>query len=725
MYSIIDMKTGVDCMSINIAAIGPVAAVAAHAAVTTTLVPPIKLDALEALDASTTTRSLLSTSNVADTSASVIDFSTLAQLLAATVVFQTQEAQQAKAIASGTATNSDFSKLLATASFFVEAFNRFQTGVGALTNLFDSSFDTGFLLALHTQNVQIGSEHAQSFIDSLAQVGINFNEATEETNPNQFKIDSQALEAAFNANPAQTTNLLDKALKALVVIEAKLLASEPKLDLFASDYTPALSGSVPASRFDLDMVDANLSELSSADGQEVNSALQRLLADESLGAAIDATPITSSATSTQADAVELVGNASTKAIADSSLANKFDNKRNATSSSAAASVDKLLTEIPTSVRDAVLAPVVVVHDLIAASARATQPAAVNIFDKSPTLPYSSIEVDLNSANLAQSTAKISTVENAITQTGQGDDLGPTRQGVAAASAQADQTNQARPVVATSRTIARQTDINSDNKADTPRRKSVESNTKSGDATIAFIAESASSQLKPPAAASIVPAELSKDDVKRTGNSIDVDKKSSTSNAARPQIQPRQQRANLINAETSGTKEAPTVQGEAKLTNKGAVTNKASTVANPIAFPVEDVSPRTTSASVGNGLRSSTSQAIPASAQTAFEYPTVQPQSTPVNSSINPSVAAAVAAYRLGEIVVAQKSDELASVVSEIVPDVSVIPRIDALELEPHDGNSDDARIAAALNEVKTSVQRAAFKAANGQSPPLDSVDVLA
>jgi hypothetical protein len=156
-----------------------------------------------------------------------------------------------------------------------------------------------------------------------------------------------------------------------------------------------------------------------------------------------------------------------------------------------------------------------------------------------------------------------------------------------------------------------------------------------------------------------------------------------------------------------------------------LTNKASTIAKPIAFPVDDVIPRTTSASVGNGLRSSTSQAIPVSAQAAFEYATVQPQSTPVNSSINPSVAAAVAAYRLGEIVVAQKSDELASVVSEIVPDVSVIPRIDALELEPHDGNSDDARIAAALNEVKTSVQRAAFKAANGQSPPLDSVDVLA
>ncbi|MFZ6817808.1 hypothetical protein [Undibacterium sp. Ji22W] len=868
-------------MSINIAAIGP-AAVAALAPVATTLVPAIKLEALAALDVDTTTRSLLSTSNVADASATVIDFSTLAQLLAATVVFQTQEAQQAKAIASGTTTNSDFSKLVATASFFVEAFNRFQTSVGALTNSFDSSFDTGFLLAIHTQNVQIGSEHTQSFIDSLAQVGINFNEATEKTNPNQFKIDSQALEKAFKANPAQTTNLLDKALKGLVVIEAKLLVSEPKLDLFTSDFTPALSGAVPASRFDLDMVDANLSKLSSADVQEVNSALQRLLADESLGAAIDATPITSSATSTQAGAVELVGNASTSTNANSgvakNVANNVANKLDTTSSSAAASVEKLLTEVPTSVRDAVLAPIVVVPDSIAAkatqpvsvsnfdksptlpyssiefglksanlaqsnakistvenavtqtgqdntslnakvqlntnaetntntkrdavlapvavvpdliAARATQPAVVSNFDSSPTLPNSSIEVGLNSANLARSSAKIATAENAVTQTGQGDNLGnrqdntslnakvqsntkprtsakiqtrqtrivssaidsnaqaaPTRQGVTAASAQADRV---RPIVAASRTIATQTDLNSDDKVDAPRSKSVESNTKSGGATRAFIAESASNQLKQPAAASVVPAGSTNDDVKLAGNSIEIDKKSRISNAARPHIQPIQQPANLIDSETSGTKEAPTVQGEAKLTNKSVVTNKdvvtnkervtnedvvtnnPSIVAKPNAFPVEDVSPHTTSASVGNVLRTNTSQAIPASAQAAFEYATVQPQATPVNPSIspsispsiNPSVAAAVAAYRLGEIVVDKKSDELASVTTEIVPDVSVIPRIDSLELDPHDGNSDDARIAAALNEVKTSAQRAEIKAAHGQSPPLDSVDVLA
>ncbi|MBC3806009.1 hypothetical protein H8K52_01460 [Undibacterium seohonense] len=778
-------------MSITIAAIGPAAAVAALTPVATTLVPAIKLDALTALDAGTTTRSLLSTSNVADASASVIDFSTLAQLLAATVVFQTYEAQQAKAIASGTATSSDFSKLVATASFFVEAFNRFQTSVGAMTNSFESSFDTSFLLALHTQNVQVGSEHAQSFIDSLAQVGIHFNEATEETNPNQFKIDSQALEAAFNANPAQTTNLLDKALKGLVVIEAKLLASEPKLDMFTSDFTPALSVAVPASQFDLNMVNANLSKLSTADAQEINNALQRLLADESLGAAIDATPITSSATSTQADAVELLGKTSNNASASAdsgvdssagnSVADTLDNKLGTTSSSTAASVEKLLTEIPTSVSDAVLAPVVVVPDSFAP--RATQPAAVSNSDESPTLPYSSIEVGLNSANSVQSPAKISTVENAVTQTGQGDDLDNTqvntalntkvqsntnvesnnntntkpststkiqtrqtrigssvvdstaqldsnaqaatiRQGANAASAQADR---AMPVVEASRTIATQTDLNNDDKLDAPRRNSIESNTKSAGATRALIAESASSQLKPPAAASIVRAMSSNDDVERVADASGVDKKSRTSNAAQPQIQPILQPANLINSEPSGTKEAPTVQGEPDLTNKDAVNNKASIVEKPITFSVDDVSSRTTSTFTSNGLRSSTStsQTIPASAQAAFEYPTVQPQATPVHSSINPSIAAAVAAYRFGETVIVQESDELASVATEIVPDVSVIPRIDVLELDPHDGNSDDARIAAALNEVKTSAQRAEFKVAHGQSPPLDSVDVLA
>jgi hypothetical protein len=414
-----------------------------------------------------------------------------------------------------------------------------------------------------------------------------------------------------------------------------------------------------------------------------------------------------------------------------------------------------------------------VPDLIAA--RAAQSAVVSNFDKSLTLPYSSIEVGLGLTNLDLSSAKIATVENAVAQTRQGDDLGnrqdntslsakvqpntsvetntntipstsakiqtrqtrigsnavdsntqaaPTRQGATPASAQADRV---RPVLAASRTIDTQTDLNSDDKVDAPRRNGVESNTKLAGARRALIAESASSQLKPPAAAAFVRAVPFNGDVERVADSIVVDKKSRTSNAAQPQLQPVLQPANLINSEPSGIKEAPTVQGEPDLTNKDAVNNKASIAAKPIAFSVDDVSLRTTSTFASNGLRSSTntSQTTPASAQVAFEYPTLQMQATPVHSSINPSIAAAVAAYRLGEIVVAQKSDELASVATEIVPGVSVIPRLDVLELDPHDGNSEDERIAAALNEVKTSAQRAEFKAAHGQSPPLDRVDVLA
>lgn len=258
------------------------------------VIPAIKVDTLAALDASTSSTSALSALHLPEANASVVDFSTLAQLLAATVVFLTQETQQAKAVSDGIVTSSDFSQLAATATFFVDAFNRFQTSVDNATNSFGASFDNAFLLAIHTPNVQVGSDHAQSFIDSLAQVGIRFQETTDASNPNQFKIDLVALEAAFKANPAQTTSLLANALKGLSAIEAKLLVSESNLslDLFASDTTAATQSFVPDSQFDVNVVTTQLGSLNSADALKVNSALQHMLSDEALSAAIDANPIT-------------------------------------------------------------------------------------------------------------------------------------------------------------------------------------------------------------------------------------------------------------------------------------------------------------------------------------------------------------------------------------------------------------------------------------------------
>jgi hypothetical protein len=184
--------------------------------------------------------------------------------------------------------SADFGKLLSAAQLFVNAYNNFQTSsADSLAAPFGVAFDNALLLALHAQT---GAADGSSVIDSLAQIGINFQEASGLGSSGQFTIDLKALQAAFDLNPVQTAELLAKNLQALATIEAKLL-SQPLalgLDLFASDIN------VPASAFDVATVTAQLSALSPSDAQLVNATLKKMMADEALLEGLGDTAIASS-----------------------------------------------------------------------------------------------------------------------------------------------------------------------------------------------------------------------------------------------------------------------------------------------------------------------------------------------------------------------------------------------------------------------------------------------
>jgi hypothetical protein len=252
---------------------------------------------------------------IADKAASVVELSTLAQLLEATQVFQTQTSQLDPSEASepvsslSTTMSSDFGKLLSSAQVFVNAYNNFQTtSADTLASPLGLAFDNALLLALHAQS---GASDGSSVIDSLAQIGINFQEASGSGGSGTFTIDLKALQAAFDLNPLQTAELLAQNLQALATIEAQLL-SQPSglgLDLFASGM------SVPASQFDAASVNAQLAGLKPSDAQLVNIALKKMMADEALLEGLGDTAITSSennVTNTPISAVEnSPGNAAT------------------------------------------------------------------------------------------------------------------------------------------------------------------------------------------------------------------------------------------------------------------------------------------------------------------------------------------------------------------------------------------------------------------------------
>ncbi|WP_295761016.1 hypothetical protein [Undibacterium sp.] len=295
--------------------------IAALNAVSTLAVAPVYVAATKAttaIDGSLTSVTPLKATevNVVDNRDTVVQFSSLAQLLEATLAFDQTQSVATQSVnvlnaQTSAAVSSDFSKLFGTAQAFVDAFNNFQnSSSNSLDTPFGSAFDNALLLAIHAQS---GTGNGISLIDNLATIGINFQEPSASTDTGTFSIDLNSLQAAFNLDPVKTSEVLTKSLQTLAGIEAKLI-SLPSLQsssLLTSDQGNTFSTSLPGSPFDTSTVTGRLDKLSSTDALKVNIALKRLMQDEAL---VTALGVNTNAAATTAGAALNVGNSATNVV---------------------------------------------------------------------------------------------------------------------------------------------------------------------------------------------------------------------------------------------------------------------------------------------------------------------------------------------------------------------------------------------------------------------------
>ena len=194
--------------------------------------PPVSaLDAIAAIDPNAIVDAPLLELTFLGNTSSIVDFSPLATFLAATLLAQTRLTPQTQPAPANTNANTTttFQQIATAATNFVNAFNTFQSSVDALTNPLSAAFEEALLREIQGKNTPQTAENTQSFINSLSSLGINFQEATNPTNPNQFQIDWNRLETAYQANPTQTATLLANSFQAFNAIEENLMLSQSTL----------------------------------------------------------------------------------------------------------------------------------------------------------------------------------------------------------------------------------------------------------------------------------------------------------------------------------------------------------------------------------------------------------------------------------------------------------------------------------------------------------------
>ena len=205
------------------------------APIETTVAPATTVDALAAaatLDPNAILDAPLLESTFIGTTSSIVDFSPLATFLAATVLAQSQKTNQTQPAPSGTTatTTPSFQQLAESAINFVNAFNNFQNSSDIFTNPLAAAFENALLQEFQTQIAQQTSAgNTQSFINSLATLGITFQGDENPLYPNQFQINWSTLEAAYQANPAQTATALANAFQGLGAIEDNLMLTQANL----------------------------------------------------------------------------------------------------------------------------------------------------------------------------------------------------------------------------------------------------------------------------------------------------------------------------------------------------------------------------------------------------------------------------------------------------------------------------------------------------------------
>lgn len=98
--------------------------------------------------------------------------------------------------------------------------------------------------------------------------------------------------------------------------------------------------------------------------------------------------------------------------------------------------------------------------------------------------------------------------------------------------------------------------------------------------------------------------------------------------------------------------------------------------------------------------------------------------TPVSATIlNPLILVAVAAYRLGDGIASTPVEKPAAANSETVPDIGAVSRIRPVNLDPHDGTSDDSRNEATRNAAHAHGHRPAPVASDEPPAVQHAIDV--
>ena len=187
-------------------------------------VTPLRLSALSPV--STVSAAVIAGS--VNTTASVVDVSSLSQTLAMTLALLEQEMKAIAASGSGSAIGDAATSFATTASLattFVNAFNTFQSGnISSLQDPLTSFLDSSLLDAMGG----VLADSGNNLLQSLAKIGITLDTSTGTDNI-QFTLNSSLLQTAFTNAPVATASLLTQALQALAQIETSLIAQNQNL----------------------------------------------------------------------------------------------------------------------------------------------------------------------------------------------------------------------------------------------------------------------------------------------------------------------------------------------------------------------------------------------------------------------------------------------------------------------------------------------------------------
>ncbi|MFZ6656632.1 hypothetical protein [Undibacterium sp. TJN19] len=629
--------------------------------------------------------------------ASIVDVSTMGQILAATITLLEQQktnndaasskiaAQDNASISNDVANKklNDFSNIATAAQLFVNAFNTFQDANNdGLQNPLSASFENSLQQAIDKQT---DSDTGQTLTASLAQIGIGTQSAVltgASENSGQIAVDLPALQTAFNTDPAQTLSVVTQALQSLAQVETSFLSqdlSANPADVVSATVPTATTLAVTPTAYNLPLATtaandqaatAVTTQTGTNTGVQVNpenpapaaeiinanATLQAELSDEALQAAIEA---------------------SQTATVDSNkdLANQ-----------AATPPDATVTE---ETQAGILPTVSATPDVAAASTDNTSAAVEN-------------QVDVNASAINEATSGDTTAVQAslfpdttnttdATNTGASTDLNQA----GAQTANPDLTDAAKLQAA-----ADEAAQNAQTIQNTAAKSAIDTQAQlTNDVlnTIALANASANAEQQANAlttnaanAASFANA------IETEATNAAVVANSLTANAS-----------NSNGSNTSNTAQSTqqaTTAAEENAQNSATVVATNSVATNAVNTPAQTEGPEEIVPSPQNPVISASNTTTVTTDTSATDNSNTQAQLTNQqlwlpfaisNPANNPAIAAAVAAYRMGDSIFHTSTENTGDDSTEEVPDVDAVDRVEAVALDPHDQSDNQSRNEAA------------------------------